>query len=191
MKSKMIDITIQGKTPLLCNRFTDEAQMAATSGTRAAITTTSKQPQDVAREKLYTDDNGVLGIPQPNLYRCIIDAGKFFKVGKSKMTTVKSSLVPSCVSIDPVFLPLTHKQPWTVDSRPVRIPATGGRIIAHRPKFDDWALSFEAELDEETMTEDLFRELVDAAGSKIGLGDFRPDTKGPFGKFVVTSWKVQ
>jgi hypothetical protein len=35
----------------------------------------------------------------------------------------------------------------------------------------------------------LFREIVDAAGKRIGLGDFRPATKGPFGKFVVTSWE--
>jgi len=31
---------------------------------------------------------------------------------------------------------------------------------------------------------------VDAAGKRIGLGDFRPDCKGPFGRFVVTKWKT-
>jgi hypothetical protein len=36
----------------------------------------------------------------------------------------------------------------------------------------------------------LFRDLVDAAGKRVGLGDFRPDKKGPFGKFVVVSWVV-
>ena len=35
----------------------------------------------------------------------------------------------------------------------------------------------------------LAREIMDAAGKRIGLGDFRPDCKGPFGKFVVTKWK--
>jgi hypothetical protein len=35
----------------------------------------------------------------------------------------------------------------------------------------------------------LVREIVDAAGKRIGLGDFRPSCKGPFGKFVVTQWK--
>jgi hypothetical protein len=34
----------------------------------------------------------------------------------------------------------------------------------------------------------LFREIVDKAGKAIGLGDFRPDNKGPFGRFVVTRW---
>ena len=34
----------------------------------------------------------------------------------------------------------------------------------------------------------MLRTIVDDAGSKIGLGDFRPDCKGPFGKFKVTTW---
>jgi hypothetical protein len=34
----------------------------------------------------------------------------------------------------------------------------------------------------------LMRDIVDAAGKRIGLGDFRPACKGPFGKFVVVKW---
>jgi hypothetical protein len=37
-------------------------------------------------------------------------------------------------------------------------------------------------------TEAFARKLVDDAGKRIGLGDFRPDRKGPFGKFVVSNW---
>ena len=40
------------------------------------------------------------------------------------------------------------------------------------------------------MTESFFREIVDAAGSRVGLGAFRPDCKGPYGKFVVVSWEL-
>ena len=31
-------------------------------------------------------------------------------------------------------------------------------------------------------------QLVDDAGQKIGLGDYRPARKGPFGRFSVVSW---
>jgi hypothetical protein len=33
--------------------------------------------------------------------------------------------------------------------------------------------------------------MIDAAGKRIGLGDFRPSCKGPFGKFVVIHWAVE
>jgi hypothetical protein len=34
------------------------------------------------------------------------------------------------------------------------------------------------------------RDIVDKWGNAVGVGDFRPDCKGPFGKFSVTNWKV-
>lgn len=37
----------------------------------------------------------------------------------------------------------------------------------------------------------IVRELFDIAGSKIGLGDFRPDRRGPFGRFTVTMWSPE
>jgi hypothetical protein len=76
-----------------------------------------------------------------------------------------------------------------VDTRAVRIPSTGGRIQRHRPIFHEWGLTFSVTLDTDEMSRNLFREIVDAAGNKIGLGDFRPETKGPFGRFKVKNWK--
>lgn len=187
-----IFITIQGKTPLLCNKFTDAAQLAASGTTsRSAISSNNQKPREIAESKLYLDNDGNPCIPQPNMFRCIIDAGKYFKAGKSKVTTIKSSIIPSCVDLAGVSYVIIHSQPWDVDTRPVRIPATGGRILAHRPCFHDWELSFEAELDTDIMNESLFRDILDKAGKAIGLGDFRPDCKGPFGKFVVIEWDVK
>jgi hypothetical protein len=87
-----------------------------------------------------------------------------------------------------VSYPLVHPEPWSVDTRPVRIPATGGRILCHRACFNDWLVTFEVTLDTSIIGERLFRDIVDKAGSAIGLGDFRPDCKGPFGKFHVKHW---
>jgi hypothetical protein len=186
-----IQVTIEGTTPLLCNRFTDAAAMSASSGSRSSAIGEKGTPREQAEKKLYLGADGRLIIPQPNLFRCIIDAGKYFKAGKSKVTTIKSSLIPSCVDIRVVEIPIRHADPWEVDTRAVRIPSTGGRILCHRPSFNDWALDFTVYLDTEIMTVKLLREIVDAAGKRIGLGDFRPDCKGPFGKFVVTSWVVE
>lgn len=190
MNIATVKIRIEGTTPLLCNRFTDAAAMAASSGNRSSAVGDKGTPREQATEKLYLGQDGKYVIPQPNLFRCIIDAGKFFKAGKSKVTTQKSSLIPACVDMNDVEYPIIHKDPWEVDTRAVRIPSTGGRILCHRPCFHDWALQFVVQLDCSIITGKLFREIVDAAGKRIGLGDFRPDNKGPFGKFVVTKWIV-
>lgn len=184
-----ITITIEGVTPLICNKFTDAAAMSATTGTRSAAIGDKGSPMEQARQKLYTSADGErFTIPQPNLFRAIIDAGKFHKAGKSKVTTQKSSIIPACVDLHGSEIDIIHNEPWQVDTRAVRIPSTGGRILAHRPRFDDWRLTFTVTLDTSVMSERTFRDILDDAGSKIGLGDFRPDCKGPFGKFKVTAW---
>lgn len=184
-----IEVSIQGVTPLICNRFTDEAQSSATSGTRISTVGDRGTPLEQAEKKLYIGLDGQPMIPQPNLFRCIIDAGTYFKAGKSKVTTQKSSLIPACVEVYGTELPIIHKEPWQVDTRPVRIPSTGGRILANRPMFNDWQLSFTMSFDPDMIGAKLLREILDAAGRRIGLGDFRPACKGPFGKFVVVNWR--
>lgn len=187
---KEIAIEITGRTPLLLHRFTDAAAEAATSGARSAVNGDRGTPREQAEQCLYiSEDDGAIVIPQPNLLRAIIDAGKFHKAGKSKVTTQKSSLIPACVDLDEIEYPLEHEEPWDVDTRPVRIPATGGRILRHRARFNQWKLRFVVMLDDKIIGLNVFRAIMDDAGSKIGLGDFRPDCKGPFGKFWITSWE--
>lgn len=182
---KEISVTITGTTPLLMNRFSDEF-MAGDSPNTVHRGTLS--PMEAASKLVYLDLQGKPIIPQPNLLRCIIDGGVFFKMGKSKVTTKDTSLITACISLDEVYYPLLHKEPWTVDTRPVRNPSTGGRILKHRPCFNDWSIEFTVMLDDSMMDEKLLRDIIDASGKKIGLGDFRVHRKGPFGKFVVTKW---
>ena len=61
--------------------------------------------------------------------------------------------------------------------------------MAHRPRFDAWTLNFTLDVDADMFADTLVRELLDIAGKRIGLGDFRPARRGPFGRFVVTGWK--
>lgn len=185
----LIEVEISGMTPLLMNKFTDAAAMAATNGSRGALSGDRGSPKEQAEKKLYIGADGKPMIPQPNILRCVIDGGAFFKAGRVKVTTQKSSLIPACLGIQGIELPLSSKSGWRVDERPVRIPSTGGRILAYRPIFDDWNVKFTIELDEKEMTAKLVREILDKAGKAIGLGDFRPACKGPYGRFVVTQWR--
>jgi hypothetical protein len=185
---KRIHCTIEGTTPLLCNKFSDKAMMDATSGTSISTVGDRGTPHEIATSKLYVGQDGAPMIPQPNIFRCIIDAGTYFKAGKKQITTIKTSLIPACLAIDASEIPIAHAESWTIDIRAVRIPSTGGRITSYRPCFHDWRLTFDLELDETVIGQKLLREIVDMAGKRIGLGDFRPACKGPFGKFVVIEW---
>ena len=184
-----IAVTIEGLAPLLQNKFHDAAQLAVSTGTSATLLGKKGTPKEQAEPKLYSDSNGVPIVPGPNIFSALIQAGAFMKLGRSKVTTSKASLVPAGLSLLELECPITPRD-WQVDSRAVVIPATGGRVMAHRPRFDQWKVSFTLQVDTTMFGDQVVRELVDHAGQRIGLGDFRPARKGPFGRFKVTAWKV-
>lgn len=185
-----IKIEISGISPLLMNRFTEENEVKVSSGISAVSNAGKGTPREEATKKAYIDKKGYLYIPAQNIYAAIIAAGKFHKAGKNKITTTKSSLVPAGIFIEDVICPLGTKE-FEVDSRSVVIPATGGRIMAYRPRLDEWKTSFTLDVDRSMFDEKITRLLVDDAGSKCGLCDFRPAKRGPFGRFKVTGWKVE
>lgn len=184
-----VDVQIQGITPLLCNRYTDASALSGEKGSSAVHKGDAGTPRAQAEVKLYTDESKKFVIPQPNVFSCLMEAGKFFKLGKNKITTNKSSLLPACVTVNGIAFPIEFKRPWEVDSRRVVNPHTGGCMMCHRPSFHDWKIRFTLEVDTDMISTKVVREIVDAAGKKVGLGDFRPARKGPFGQFVVVSWK--
>lgn len=186
----LIEVKIEGVSPLLQNRFTDAAALAVSNGSSSALQGSKPPPREQAQAKLYVDSNGLPVIPSPNLLACLVDAGRHLKAGKSKVSTMRSSLVPAGIQIQEIELPITPRK-WECDSRPVVVPSTGGRIVAHRPRFDEWSVKFTLDVDPDVFGERIVRELVDIGGKRCGLGDFRPARRGPFGRFKVVSWKVR
>lgn len=108
---------------------------------------------------------------------------QFHKIGRRAATTD----IAAAVYLSPFELPLTGD--WHVDSRAVVIPATKGRILRHRPMFDEWSVSFQVQIDNDLVSEKLVRDILEDSGKLVGLGDFRPARKGPYGRFSVVEWK--
>lgn len=185
-----INVVIMGVTPLLMNRFTEANEVQVSGGTSATYRTGKGTPREQATPKLYADEKGMLFIPGPNIFATLVAAGVFHKVGKSKLTTMKTSLIPAGIMVEDLVCPLNTDR-WEVDSRSVVIPSTGGRIMCHRPRVDKWECPFTLDVDETMFSPALVRAVVDDAGKKIGLGDYRPSRKGPFGRFVVKTWAIE
>jgi hypothetical protein len=183
-------ISIQGTTPLLMGAFAEETALNIEKGVQAK-STKGKLPRDIAAQREYRDIvSGLLYIPGTNILACLRDAGSFVKVGKKQVTTVKSSILTGAVRIVECAC-LLDQQEYEIDSRRIVNPKTGDARICHRPRFDQWSLSFTLLVSERFIPAVILRQIADIAGELIGLGDFRPARKGPFGCFVITSWQEE
>jgi hypothetical protein len=171
-----ITCTIKGQSPVLMNRF----PLVPIEGL-AKLT-----PADQAEHAAYRDEaTKQLFIPGVAVQRCLTNAAKFSKgKGRSSLQTE----ICACLMVNPerILLGTTN---YTIDTRPVVIPATKGRILKHRPRLDNWQATFELEYDPTLLKESQLRRVVDDAGCRVGLLDFRPEKKGPFGRFAVVNWK--
>lgn len=142
--------------------------------------------EEQAELKAYRDAvTGILYIPGIAIQRAFINGAAYSK-GKGRASLQKQTA--ACVFVFPDRVTLGVKD-YAIDSRPIVVPSTRGRVIRHRPRLDEWKAKFEIEYDESLLTERQLRQIVDDAGSRVGLLDFRPEKKGPFGRFIVTEWK--
>jgi hypothetical protein len=171
---KQIAMSIKGLSPLLMHRYPEEPIEALEK----------KSKDEQARLALY-EHAGTPHIPGRCLQRALVGAASFSK-GKGRASLQKVSAAG--LFVDEVVLPLNGTK-WVVDSQSVVIPATRGRVMRHRPRFDSWQVACTLTYDNDLMTEAQVRRIVDDAGARVGLLDFRPEKKGPFGRFMVVEWK--
>ena len=177
-----IHVTVEGIAPLIINRFHEEAAEDATSGIHARKERLS--PEEDAASRLYPQNGNGSTIPAENLRQSIIGASSRTKIGRRSATTD----VAAAIYLFPEMLPLTGD--WHIDSRAVVIPATRGRILRHRPMFNEWSISFNLQVNTDLIDLQTVKKIVEDAGALVGLGDFRPARKGPYGRFSVVKWEV-
>ncbi len=191
-----VRVVLEGMTPLLLNPMTEEKLQGlynpkGSSGTKPLVPLT---PQEVAEKKVPRNTVGQAGIPSLYLFSCLVEGGRLVKMdARRAMSTKDSSLVPSFLSIEAEFLPFAdQKAEYVVDMRRGVLDNAGKKVPVPivRPRFDKW--SFEATLliDENEVAVERVRQLVEKSGKAVGLGDFRPAKRGPFGRFRIATWEV-
>lgn len=78
---------------------------------------------------------------------------------------------------------------YAIDARRAIIQRQG--IIRRRPRYDEWSCTFTIEYDPALVPDPkLICDVMQDAGNRIGVGDYRPARNGPFGRFKVRSYAV-
>lgn len=147
-----------------------------------------KTPQEQAEVAAYRmPGKRELQIPAINVQRALV-AGAAYSKGKGRASLQKPAA--ACLLIEEIYLPL-GTDVYELDARAVVIPATKGRVVRYRPRLDSWSVRFTLAYDDTLLSAKQVRQIVDDAGKNVGLLDFRPEKKGPFGRFIVDEWVAE
>lgn len=191
---KTIRVTVRGISPLLQHRFSEEAEDSVNNPSARKMLVKRGNPREEAEKVVYRNGEGFY-FPSTWLSRSLSNAGTNFKMRGTRKSL--RFVLPSAVVVSEVQIPLLNgdtkarAKDFEVDSRPVTIPSTKGRVMRHRPRFDAWSARFSLEVDDDILPVETVHEVFADAGRKVGIGDYRPEKGGPFGRFEVIEWREQ
>jgi len=185
---KHIKVEIRGVTPLLIHRFNEDAEQA--KATRR-MEVTQRDPRVEATKSAYIASDGTFYFNAFSIPSAMGNAGSNHKARGSRKSL--RFVVPSAVRMASDTVTILNgagpAKDFEVDSRPVTIPATKGRVMRHRPRFDQWGAIFDLMIDDNLLSVEMAHQLLNEAGQSIGIGDFRPEKRGPFGTFRVIKFE--
>lgn len=185
---KTIEVEIRGTSPLLIHRFSEDSEQA--KSTRRTMIK-QRDPREEATKAAYIAPDGTFYFSAFSIPNSMGNAGSNHKMRGSRKSL--RFIVPSAVRVTNEAITILNcdgpAKGFEVDARPVTIPATKGRIMRYRPRFDNWGAKFNLILDDSTLDIETAHQLLNEAGQFIGIGDFRPEKRGPFGCFRVVSFQ--
>lgn len=192
---KTLKVTCTGISPLMMDRMSPETLNSLATGVRIQVAK-DRPAEDVAKEKIYRDPNGRIALPAEMLFAALVGAGRNVKIGKKGISTAMTTMLPDFMSIEEAHLPLTNipadangheKDFWSADMRKGMgyNGKTPTAVAITRPKFPDWEFEVTVTVDDKKVGNDTIEALFTNAGSTQGLGSFRPNKKGMFGRFKV------
>ena len=129
-----------------------------------------------------------LAIPWVMLYQSICKAGGNFKA-KAKMTFAQ--VLGPTISCEQDKIPLDTDK-FEVMEEWVKIPPkTGAMVRIGRPLIRKWKCSFNILADAEAYNPNMLEQIIAYAGKNVGIGAWRPQLKGPYGKFNLVKFSVE
>tara|TARA_B100000214_G_scaffold370595_1_gene345511 strand:+ start:5805 stop:6419 length:615 start_codon:yes stop_codon:yes gene_type:complete len=188
---------ITGKSPGIM--FNNPAMMGESSGGVTKTRANKKyNDEDEAEMRTYRNDKGNLVVPAVQIRASILEASKAYKLGRTNMKTLLNHIIIE--PVDELELKKLNNRPiktYNIDKRRVVVSRAG--IMRARPVVPEWKLSFSVEVDRELMenslqgtsTLDVLTKILSDAGKKQGIGDYRPQKGGSFGRFDITNAKEE
>lgn len=141
------------------------------------------------RERCHYVEDGTIFIPPTSFKECLSSAAKYLSVripGKGQATYTKHFL-SGIICHEPVFLDVKkdHVQGERLFLNADGKKGGGKRVWRTMPVIQKWAADVNFHVLDDTITLDVFQYHLQEAGNFIGIGRFRPQNGGFYGRFSV------
>lgn len=180
MKPEIVVFRITGRSPLLQNNPAAFIGKTEESGLGAGKKNYDDEVE--ARLRVYKDAAGGFCHPCEAFTKAMVKSVAGKKFGKLFATAAIKGAVfivePFASILDADGKPMTE---YTIDRRSVVIGKS--RILRCRPMWTGWTMRIPLEVDAAILSPEQVCDAMGLAGRIIGIGDYRPEKGGGFGRF--------
>lgn len=175
-----MEITLIGDTPLITHRWSEKAKksMLDKQMKKAKSVKEAKDPEQDFRESLYVLEDGTFGFPAIGFKAAAVTActsiGGITKVAARQAFHVRGE-----------YVVIRGSEP-TMREDMVRI-AMGTADIRYRGQFDPWWTVLTLDYNHNVFSAEQIMNMLNTAGFAVGVGEWRPEKDGSYGRFHVAS----
>lgn len=169
---------IVGLSPLLTN---NPIGMVAAKDSRGK--TAILGAEESAERASYRNSKGALCIPSAGFRAGMVKAAGAFKLGRGSLKTTAAHIQATEELLPVLSETFEPTDAFTVDTRRVVIGKAG--IMRSRPRYEQWSVYLTISYDPTLLTTETLQALLADAGNRFGVGDYRPERNGWFGRYTV------
>lgn len=165
-----------GDSPLIVHAWSEKAkrQMLDKQMKKASKGKEAKDPVADIEACFYRLPNGDYGFPTIGVKASMVSAARFLDL---KMTVLRGAF-----HIDGELLPIIGEPRGREDM--VRV-GMGVADIRYRPEFPDWRIPATIKFNASVISAEQLANLLNVAGFGVGIGEWRPEKNGSYGRFHV------
>lgn len=173
-----VSFMLIGDSPLIVHAWSEKAkrQMLDKQMKKASKAKEAKDPEADYENCFYRTATGAYGFPAIGVKSAMISACRFADL---KMTVARGAF-----HIDAEMLEVIGEPRPREDM--VRV-GMGTADIRYRPEFVDWRIPVTLKINASAISAEQVANLLNIAGFGVGIGEWRPERNGQYGRFHVAS----
>jgi len=187
IQMRKFKVQIVGVTPYMQHRM-DDAKLKEWEQKRSRVIEREGLNSSEEKQALfhaYTTESGEYYIPSDHFKQSFVKGGATVKGKVGNATKSMKNVVAGMWAIKESQIPFRRFD--EVDTRSAVNQNVKARVIVNRPKWLDWECEFTLTIDDDnTMTVGMINEIIKNAGRYLGVGSYRPEHTGEFGRFTHT-----
>jgi hypothetical protein len=176
LKIQTLSLMLIGDSPLIVHAWSEKAkrQMLDKQMKKATKAKEAKDPEADYEACFYRTEAGGYGFPAIGVKAAMVSACRFVEM---KMTEARGAFHIDCEMLSVIGDPRPREDM-------VRV-GMGTADIRYRPEFVDWRIPVDIKFNAGVISAEQIANLLNTAGFAIGIGEWRPERNGSYGRFHV------